>query len=149
MHGGLFPSCLGTYPQAWLPHHEGRDGTQTDSGPPTQLLQSTASAPQGPSSPVNRMRLTHRAHAPIPAGLQHRVGEPHGRSAFWEARAAEVEPGEGAQGAGSGRSHWTAGNAQSWAVARLVRKLFAGRLKETLTFPENMEMETQSRVLND
>lgn len=57
---------------------------------PGAVLQLT----QARSLPVNRVWLTNWTHAPIPAGLQHRAGEPHGRATFWETRAAEVEPGE-------------------------------------------------------
>lgn len=88
--------------------NQGREGTQTDFGLPAQLLLRAPiqavpgdSLPpvlfpkptQGPSSPVNRVRPTNRTHGSIPAGLQHRVREPQGRPAFWETRAAEVEPG--------------------------------------------------------
>ena len=44
------------------------------------------------SSPVDRVWLAYGTHTCIPAGLQHRVREPHDRPTFREPSAAEVEP---------------------------------------------------------
>lgn len=78
--------------------------------PPTCAL---PAADSGASSPVNRVRLTNRTHSPVPAGLQHRVREPHGRSAFWETGAAEVEPGGQRERGQAGATRLHAGNKQT------------------------------------
>lgn len=81
------------------------------SGHPLQVPGIPVPADSAPGSPVDRVWLAHWTHTPIPAGLQHRLREPYGRSTFRETRAAEVEPADhGDQGeAGANIRPWEAG----------------------------------------